>query len=429
MTNSKNQGALNSSKNQEEELAMANRLLESFSEIANVLNTRGLDFYYRLDQVLNIILNYLEVEQGSIMMLEKHNKLVICASKRKELIGFTQSIDDNKSVASWVARNQEPLFLKDISKDKRFASSSKHKYKKNALLSVPFVEKGKTIGVINITDKAGKKVLLKNDITRLLDFSSIILSLLIQQKLHSQLKKQKNTLKKRNAELRRQEKMRNELSRMLIHDLKGPLSEVVANLDILSYTIAEGNREFLEAAQMGCDRAVRMVSNLVTVGQIEDGRMKLIKEEANPLQLLSESFSSMKGISKIKNVGLILDKEEEDLPTIKVDRIIILRVLQNLMTNAIGYSSPGTEIHFGCQKIPGKDRLRFYVQDQGPGIPEEKQKSIFEKYARISEKQDSLIGTGLGLYFCRLAIEVHRGKIGIESSEGLGCCFYFTLPC
>lgn len=410
------------------DLAMANRLLESFSRIVKVLQTSGLDFASRLDRVLNVILDYLEVEQGSIMMLEKHNTLVVCAAKRKELLGFEQRLDDKKSVASWVARSKEPLFVPDIGKDPRFSTNSERQYKKNALLSLPIVENGKTIGVINITDKAGEKVLLKDDIARLLDFSSIVFTLLVQQNLHHELKKQKSTLKKRNDELRRQEKMRNELSGMLIHDLKGPLSEVVANLDILSYSTTGGSREFLDAAQVGCDRAVRMVSNLVTVGQMEDGKMKLIKEEAEPLQLLAESFSSMKGIAKIKNIELVMDKGEE-LPTILVDRIIILRVLQNLMTNALGYSPPGTIIHIGCRKAAYKNRLMFYVQDQGPGIPLEKQRSIFAKYARISEKQDALIGTGLGLYFCRLAIEAHRGTIGIESSEGQGCRFYFMLPC
>lgn len=410
------------------DLAMANRLLDGFSSIAKVLQTTGLNFARRLDRILNVILDYLEVEQGSIMMLEKRNRLVVCAAKRKELIGFAQQLDDTKSVASWVARSQEPLFLPDIGKDPRFATNSGRQYKKNALLSVPIVENGKTIGVINITDKAGEKVFLKDDITRLFDFSSIVFSLLVQQNLHFELKKQKSTLKKRNDELRRQEKMRHELSGMLIHDLKGPLSEVVANLDILSYSITGSDREFLDAAQMGCDRAVRMVSNLVTVGRIEDGKMKLIREEAEPLQLLAESFSSMKGIAKIKNIALVMDKGE-GLPTIMVDRIIILRVLQNLMTNALGHSPPETVIHIGCRRDSPRNRLMFYVQDQGPGIPAEKQRAIFEKYARISDKQDGLIGTGLGLYFCRLAIEVHRGTIGIESADGQGCRFYFTLPC
>jgi len=68
------------------------------------------------------------------------------------------------------------------------------------------------------------------------------------------------------------------------------------------------------------------------------------------------------------------------------------------------------------------------VQDQGPGIPAAKHRTIFEKYARISDKQDALVGTGLGLYFCRLAVEIHRGRIGVESEPGKGSRFYVRLP-
>ncbi|MCK5230543.1 MAG: histidine kinase, partial [Desulfobulbaceae bacterium] len=75
-----------------------------------------------------------------------------------------------------------------------------------------------------------------------------------------------------------------------------------------------------------------------------------------------------------------------------------------------------------------KKRLEFFVKDQGPGIPAFEQERIFEKYARLSSKQDSLVGTGLGLHFCKLAVEVHRGGIGVESSDEDGSRFCFSLP-
>lgn len=407
---------------------MANRLLESFSKIAAVINAKQLDYNTRMGRILEVILEYLGVEQGSIMVLERKKYLVVRAASNSRIIGLEQSIQEGNSVASWVAKHQEPLFIPDICKDKRFGGQcQKDRYKKNSLLSVPILHKGKVLGVINVTDKIGDRDLLKDDITRLFDFSSVILSLLVQENLQIELKKQQKTLRRRNQELRRQEALRSELSRMLIHDLKGPLSEVVANLDILSYSIADDNRDFLEAAQMGCDRAVRMVSNLVTIGKVEDGKLKPIMEVVDPMPMLAESQSSIKGMAKIKNVELILEKEEE-LPQIKLDRTLILRVMQNLLTNALGYSPAGTTIRFGCRQVEGKKQLEFYVQDEGHGIAKGRQMEIFEKYARISDKQDALIGTGLGLYFCRLAVELHRGRIGVESEIDKGSRFFFTLP-
>ncbi|MFA6499548.1 MAG: ATP-binding protein [Desulfurivibrionaceae bacterium] len=409
------------------DLELANRLLDSFSQIAGVINTPRLDYHARLGRILEVILEYLRVEQGSLMVLERKKYLVVRAASRPEILGHEQTIDNNRSVAAWVARHQAPLFLKDISKDNRFDTMCRSSYKKNSLLSMPILHKGRVLGVINVTDKIGDRDLLKEDITRLFDFSSVILSLLVQENLQQDLRRQQRTLRERNKELRHQETLRAELSRMLIHDLKGPLSEVVANLDILSYSVAEENRDFLDSAQMGCDRAVRMVSNLVTIGKIEDGKLVPIKQVVAPGPMMAECLSSIKGMARIKAVELVLEVEE-DLPQIALDRILILRVLQNLLTNALGYCAGNTTIRFGCRRVIGKKQLEFYVQDQGPGIPATKHRAIFEKYARISDKQDTLVGTGLGLYFCRLAVEIHRGSIGVESEPGQGSRFYFSLP-
>lgn len=318
--------------------------------------------------------------------------------------------------------------MPDIAKDRRFTGRGGDNYRQNALLSAPILHKGHAIGVINVTDKAGHYELLKEDTSCLLDFSSLLLWLVVQQDLNKELKKQRNTLRKRNQELRRQEQLRAELTTTLIHDLKGPLAEVVANLDILSYSISDENREFLEAAQIGCDRAVRMATNLVSVDKIEDGKIKLIQEEVAPLSLLEESISSVKGVAKIKGVELVLEPPRQPAPHLWIDRVMILRVLQNLLTNGLGYSEAGTTITVGCQQVPGKKRLEIYVRDQGPGITTAQQVTIFEKYARVSPHQDTLVGTGLGLYFCRLAVELHRGRIGIESTPGAGSRFFFTLP-
>lgn len=409
------------------DLDLANRLLDSFGRIAATLNTPQLSHDQRLGRILECILDYLGVEQGSIMTVEaKKKKLVVRAATRTELIGHCQRLD-NGSVAAWVARHREPLFIPDISRDERFGGQCRQHYKKNALLSVPILHKEKILGIINVTDKAGEENLLKEDITRLLDFTGIVLSLLLQQSLQEEVKKQRDTLRLRNQELQHQQALRAELSKLLIHDLKGPLSEVVANLDILSYAIHDEQREFLEAAQIGCNRAVRMVANLGTIDKIEDGKLTLLHETVDPKVILDESLSSMRGLARIKNIAINLALPDGELPRVTLDRTLILRVMQNLLTNALGYSPAGSTITFGCQPAP-KGRMEFFVQDQGSGIPPEKRTAIFEKYARISDKQDALVGTGLGLYFCRLAVELHRGRIGVEGAPGGGSRFFFTLP-
>lgn len=408
------------------DLHQANRLLSGLAEITKMSSTRELGYDRQLARILEIILNYLGTEQGSIMVIEK-DALVVRAASRAELIGHRQPLADSSRVASWVAQEGKPLFLPDISQDERFRPSGSDSYKKESLLSVPILHEGKVVGVINVTDRTTGKDLLQDDIGYLFEFASLVVWLVVQENLHQKIKRQRNTLKKRNQELRHQEHLQAELSKMLLHDLKGPLSEVVANLDILSYSVSDDNREFLEAAQLGCDRAVSMAANLVNVYKLEDGKLKPLKEEVEPGPLLAEASSSIKGLARIKGIELLLETEE-GLPIIFLDRVLILRVLQNLLTNSLGYSPPGTTVTLGCRQLLRQKWLEFWIADQGPGIPADKQETIFGKYARISAQQDALVGTGLGLYFSKLAVELHRGKIGVKSQLGRGSRFFFTLP-
>jgi signal transduction histidine kinase len=402
----------------------ASHLLKSLLQIADIMNARKLNDDRRMGMALKVVLDYLGVEQGSLMVLER-NKLVVRAATRPELIGHKQALADD-SVAAWVAKHAVPLFIPDIAKDRRFAKRE-GSYKKDSLLSAPVIHKDRVIGVVNASDKSGVRDLLKEDITDLLHFSSFILWTFIQQGMHKKITAQRNTLKERNRELRRQEEMRSHLSRMLVHDLKAPLSEVVANLDILSYGINEEQKEFLEAAQLGCDRAVRMVADLVTTDKIDDGKLQLLFEETDCRGLLAEAISGVKGLARIKGIDLIQQQAPTDCPLITIDRTLILRVLQNLLTNSLSYTFPHTSITVGFN-THGTDQVEFFVHDEGPGIPLNQQQSIFEKYARISSKQDALVGTGLGLHFCKLAVELHHGRIGVESDAEHGSRFFFILP-
>jgi len=403
------------------------RLLANISQLLRIINQKGLKFEKRLRRILSVILGYLGAEHGSIMLARK-NKLVVTAATRAEIVGKEQPLDGD-SISAIAATTAEPIFVPDITKDKRFTGQrrSSATYKKNSLLSVPIVQDGKVLAVINVTDKKGDHDLHHEDISCLLDLSSLLIAGLVRQDLQEDLRRKKNILKERNRELKRQEQLRDELYRMLIHDLKAPLAEVVANLDILSYSIDEENREFLEAAQMSCDRTLRMISNLITINKIEDGKLTPCKEEIEPGPLLEEALSAIRALAAIKKITTRLEVSG-GLPTIYLDRVLILRVLQNLLTNALGYSEGGTTVTLGCRPVPGKKKLEFFVQDQGPGLDEGRAKNVFDKYSRLSDKQDALVGTGLGLYFCKLAVEVHRGRIGIETAPGKGCRFFFRLP-
>jgi signal transduction histidine kinase len=114
-----------------------------------------------------------------------------------------------------------------------------------------------------------------------------------------------------------------------------------------------------------------------------------------------------------------------ELPPVLVDAEMVRRVLINLLENATKYTPPSSTIILGASQRPGE--VELWVRDNGPGIPTGEQERIFEKYTRV-DLPNRPRGLGLGLAFCRLAVEMHGGRIWVESEPGQGACFRFTLP-
>jgi signal transduction histidine kinase len=107
---------------------------------------------------------------------------------------------------------------------------------------------------------------------------------------------------------------------------------------------------------------------------------------------------------------------------------MIRRVMVNLINNALKYSSEDQTITVSAQILPENDRLLLSVSDQGTGIPKQFRESIFEKFERIAAKDKNAKGLGLGLAFCRLAVEAHNGRIWVDDAPSGGARFNFTLP-
>jgi signal transduction histidine kinase len=137
-------------------------------------------------------------------------------------------------------------------------------------------------------------------------------------------------------------------------------------------------------------------------------------------------MSSIKSLAKLKNIETVATCENSPIHPLTIDRNLILRVFQNILSNAVSYSPSGSKITAGISITATS--IRFMFADQGAGIPDNMRDIIFDKYARISEAEDILMGTGLGLHFCQLAVELHGGQIWVEGTAGEGSCFFIELP-
>jgi len=224
------------------------------------------------------------------------------------------------------------------------------------------------------------------------------------------------------------DKLRNDLISMIYHDLRSPLANIVSSLDVIDAMLTEESdpsfRSLLNIAMRSVERIQRLTNSLLDLNRLESGQPVVNLFPTPPSILARDALEAVQPIAENKHQKL-LSTIPADLPHIQVDSDMIRRVLVNLLENAVKFSPPGGRIELGAG-LQG-DWVRMWVEDDGPGIQNTDQDRIFNKFTRLNQDK-SPQGFGMGLAYCRLAVEGHGGRIWVESQPGAGSKFCFTLP-
>ncbi|MBI3794798.1 MAG: HAMP domain-containing histidine kinase [Nitrospinae bacterium] len=214
-----------------------------------------------------------------------------------------------------------------------------------------------------------------------------------------------------------------DLVNMMVHDLKGPLMEVMANLDLVINTpgIDDMVRECSATAMTGCENMTEIISDILQIGKLEAGLLKPEMGRLDMSSLAEEGLKKMRHTMEDKNLIPVFKSSG---PTfVRADKKLIIRVLANLLINAIKFSPNGARLQVIVDKRGG--RARCTVKDEGPGVPAEYRDAIFDKYVQVELRTHRVPGgAGLGLTFCKLAMEAQNGRIGLENTEH-GSEFFF----
>jgi nitrogen-specific signal transduction histidine kinase/glyoxylase-like metal-dependent hydrolase (beta-lactamase superfamily II) len=222
--------------------------------------------------------------------------------------------------------------------------------------------------------------------------------------------------------------LRDDLTAMIYHDLRSPLANIVSSLDILNSLLPpEEGQSFqpvFQIAMRSTERLQRLISSLLDINRLEAGQAVTQMNEVEPHRLVAEAVEALRPTLDGKQQTLNTDVES-DLPAIQADTDMIRRVLINLLENATKFSPLGGSLGLSVSREGAY--LRFSVADSGPGIPAESRDWIFEKFSRI-KPEGTPKGFGLGLAFCKLAIQAHGGKIWVEDREPNGSRFVILLP-
>ncbi|AKR44238.1 sensor histidine kinase KdpD [Methylophilus sp. TWE2] len=220
------------------------------------------------------------------------------------------------------------------------------------------------------------------------------------------------------------ERLRNSLLSAISHDLRTPLTSIIATTEQLKETISARTNAFKMLTGLH-DQAIRMqnlVLNLLDMARLQSGTVKLNSD----WHLLEEIVgSAINGLQTTLQQHRVVVTPMEDIPLLYVDAILIERVLSNLLDNACKYSDAGTTITISAKQQGGQVSVTF--SDEGQGLPPGMETSIFQKFTR-GKSESTIPGVGLGLSICKAIIEAHGGKIWADKNEKVGTTFTFTLP-
>ncbi len=248
--------------------------------------------------------------------------------------------------------------------------------------------------------------------------------------------------------------LRDDFTGMLVHDLRAPITTIMNGISMmrrgLGGPVSEQQTNLLNVSYKSSQAMLEMVNTLLDISKMEQGSMPLNYEPISPYDLVDEPLKRLRVLAEEHHIHLN-EQLPLDLPLIEADREKVVRVLQNLLDNAIKFSPSNSAVTLGVAHVqtnesgvqqythtetaalpvrlpnlPADNWMVFWVHDEGTGIPSQYHDRIFEKFGQINNRK--MRGTGLGLTFCKLAVESHGGRIWLESMEGEGSTFALVLP-
>lgn len=403
-------------------------------------------------RALKPLLNYVVVEgmelvgaeRGYIVLVNADGVLDFRVKRDKAGKEVKQPEDQiSKSVLKKAIDTREPIMLDDALHDSRFnEAESVIILGLRSIMCVPLIARGNPIGAIYVENRSIKGRFTKKHLQPLTLFANqaaiAIENATLNEDLEARVQKRTKALQKAKADLEKSwseaveaNRLRTEWSSKVVHDLRSPLTIVATTLELLqNKTFGDLNEEQLEWVKKSYD-TVKHIENLTKdlfdISRLDVGGITLERENVDLGEFLQNVYQIGQGLPWPKDVDFKLDIRSP-LPNLFIDPRRIQQVLINLFSNALKFTTKGN-VTFHTQYLPTKKEVNFGVVDTGEGISADKQLHLFQRFKQVDDNYERRrLGSGLGLAICRELVEMHGGRIWIESTPGVGSNFMFALP-
>ncbi|HYO70706.1 MAG TPA: PAS domain-containing sensor histidine kinase [Archangium sp.] len=393
---------------------------------AGALLARSLDFEATLKQVAELLVPALA--DGSIIHLRGPGDTIevsalshVDADKARGLRELYQRYPvraDALHGSGRVIRTGEPELLSEVTERIReeVARDSEHlrimrEVAITSALIVPLRGREGVLGSISLTMNGSGRRLGQRDLAFAEELAYLAALALENAKLY--------------RAAQRATRARDEVLGVVVHDLRSPLSALSMSAQLVDRQLEQGKtgpetREMLHVILRMAQRMGRLVEDLLDMSHLEAGQLSVLPSRQSARALVAEALEQARPSAP----SLELRAEvAEALPAVLADRHRILQVLSNLLGNAVKFTPPGGRVSVGA-RAEG-ERVRFWVEDTGPGIPEEHRQHLFERFWQACKGDPR--GAGLGLTICKHLVEAHGGQLGVDSEVGRGSTFWFSL--
>jgi len=333
-------------------------------------------------------------------------------------------------LSEWIWTHNSPVVVGDTKADKRAdCSEFLDKFGIRSIIGFPLTTSKQVVGVIYSGDFKPKQ--FDETHIRLLTTVSAQLSTAIERsKLHDSLERKIRALDRKLEGLQKANILKSDFVTHVSHELRTPLTSIKAYVETLNANIGDPKfsqaPEFLDIVSKETDRLIRIVNDILDVSKIEFGHRPLQRSAIALPDIICDVVSMLS--PTLSEKGVVIDvRVPGTLPNIDADPDLIKQVFINLIANATKYSQAGSTVTISAEEEAVD--VVVTVKDQGIGIPEHELEHVFDKYFRAQTEQSSKFeGVGLGLAIVKNVVEQHGGSIRVESKEGVGTKFVFTLP-
>lgn len=418
-------------KTQQKGLSTQHLQLEQAYQSIKILNVVGQEITATLDldkvlaTIYEHVKQFMDVTNFGIGLYETGGQAIdyrLVVKQNKQGQSYPLDMFDKNQLAVWCIDHQKPIrmgnvknevrhYIKDFDQEAYLQVTSLEQLPASAMY-MPLLIKNKVIGLIVVHSYQPHAYSVHH--FNLLKNLSIYVAIALENALmHQQMDQKNRTLKKLGN-------FKQQMVNMVAHDLKNPLNNIIG----LSEGFKEGSTQH-NIHQSGL-QMLHLIINMLDTQKLEEAELHPNQTSQNASTLINDAIEqtawlaaskNIEVMQKIKNINILADEE------------LIKRVLVNLFNNAIKYSPHNSDVLIQAERI-NHQFVKFSITDTGVGIPEDAAGKVFDKFYQVQAKEQNKqpYSTGIGLTFCKLAIEAHGGEIGVNSSINLGSTFWFTLP-